>query len=87
MRKINLDNIQEFTRFKNPVGGFICQIMAVEDVPEKEYLKVFYDIAEDGLTEHEVKLIRATVKDGVDAYLNKNHKQIFACFNKIRIGA
>lgn len=46
MRKINLDNIQEFTRFKNPVGGFICQIMAVEDVPDKEYLKVFYDIAE-----------------------------------------
>lgn len=46
MRKINLDNIQEFTRFRNPVGGFICKIMAVEDVPEKEYLKVFYDIAE-----------------------------------------
>lgn len=46
MKKINLDDIREFTRFKNPVGGFICQIMAVEDVPDKEYLKVFYDIAE-----------------------------------------
>jgi hypothetical protein len=46
MKAINLDNVQEFTRFKNPVGGFICQIMAVEDVPDKEYLKVFYDIAE-----------------------------------------
>lgn len=46
MKKIDLSNVQEFIRFKNPVGGFICQIMAVEDVPEKEYLKVFYDIAE-----------------------------------------
>lgn len=46
MRKINLDNIREFVRFKNPVGGFICRIVNVQDVPEKEYLKVFYDIAE-----------------------------------------
>lgn len=46
MRKINLDNIREFVRFKNPVGGFICKIVNVQDVPEKEYLKVFYDIAE-----------------------------------------
>lgn len=46
MKKIDLSNIREFVRFKNPVGGFICQIMAVEDVPDKEYLKVFYDIAE-----------------------------------------
>lgn len=46
MKKLNLDNVQEFTRFKNPVGGFICEIKTIEDVPEKEYLKVGYDIAE-----------------------------------------
>ena len=46
MKKIDLSNIKEFTRFKNPVGGFICKIVNVQDVPEKEYLKVFYDIAE-----------------------------------------
>lgn len=46
MKKINLDNVQEFTRFKNPVGGFICEIKSVEDVPDKEYLKIGYDIAE-----------------------------------------
>ncbi len=46
MKKINLDNVQEFTKFRNPVGGFICVIKSVEDVPEKEYLRVGYDIAE-----------------------------------------
>ena len=46
MKTINLDNVQEFTRFRNPVGGFICVIKSVEDVPEKEYLRVGYDIAE-----------------------------------------
>ena len=46
MKKLNLDNVQEFTKFKNPVGGFICEIKTVEDVPEKEYLRIGYDIAE-----------------------------------------
>lgn len=46
MKHIDLSSIREFTRFKNPVGGFICRIVNVQDVPEKEYLKVFYDIAE-----------------------------------------
>lgn len=46
MKKLDLDNVQEFAKFKNPVGGFICEIKTVEDVPDKEYLKVGYDIAE-----------------------------------------
>ena len=46
MKTINLDNVQEFAKFKNPVGGFICEIKTVEDIPDKEYLKVGYDIAE-----------------------------------------
>ena len=46
MKTLNLDNVQEYTKFKNPVGGFICVIKSVEDVPEKEYLKIGYDIAE-----------------------------------------
>ena len=46
MKKIDLKNDQEFTKFKNPVGGFICEIKTVEDVPEKEYLRIGYDIAE-----------------------------------------
>lgn len=46
MKKINLENVQEFTRFRNPVGGFICEIKTVEDVADREYLKVGYDIVE-----------------------------------------
>lgn len=46
MKNIDLSNVQEFSRFKNPVGGFICTIKGVEDVPEKEYLRVSYDITE-----------------------------------------
>ena len=46
MKKLDLDNVQEFTKFKNPVGGFICEIKSVENFPEKEYLKIGYDIAE-----------------------------------------
>ena len=58
------------------------------DLPDWELEEIFYDIKpDDYLTKEEIEDIRATVKDGVDAYLNKNHKQIFACFNKIRIGA
>ena len=27
-----------------PAGGYVCRIVKVEDVPEKEYLKIYYDI-------------------------------------------
>ena len=47
MKKLNLANVQEFTPFeKVEAGGYICGIYAVEDVPEKEYLKISYDIVE-----------------------------------------
>ena len=47
MKKLNLQNVQEFTPFeKVEAGGYICGIYAVEDVPEKEYLKISYDIVE-----------------------------------------
>ena len=41
----NFDEIQESGSFeKLPVGGYIIKILAVDDVPEKEYLKIFFDI-------------------------------------------
>lgn len=47
MKKINgWDDIQTYVKFENPVGGFICKVIEVEDVPEKEYLKLSYDIVE-----------------------------------------
>lgn len=43
----NFDKIQESGSFeKLPIGGYIVKILAVDDVPEKEYLKIFFDINE-----------------------------------------
>lgn len=47
MKKIDLTNIQEAGEFtKLPAGPYICVISWAEDVPEKEYLKITYDIFE-----------------------------------------
>jgi hypothetical protein len=47
MKRVDMTNVQEagdFTRL--PAGAYICKITNVEDIPDKEYLKVSYDIAE-----------------------------------------
>lgn len=46
MRELDLDNVQEFKPFTNPTGLLVLGAVNVEDVPEKEYLKITYDIAE-----------------------------------------
>jgi len=50
MKKIDNFETVEGTQgggFKRlPAGGYICQISKVEDIPEKEYLKIEYDIIE-----------------------------------------
>ena len=48
MRKINnWENIKENNGFeKLPVGGYIVKILNVQDVADKEYLKVSFDITE-----------------------------------------
>lgn len=47
MRKINWDNVQEATGFDNPIpGAYIAVICGVEDVEDKEYLKIMWDFAE-----------------------------------------
>lgn len=47
MKRIDMTNVQEAGEFtKVPAGAYVCIITAVEDVPDKEYLKVSYDIAE-----------------------------------------
>ena len=62
MKKINLANVEEFKEYENPTaGGYVCGIYAVEDVPEKEYLKLSYDIIEGEFKGYYQKL----VKDGV----------------------
>lgn len=47
MKNINLDEVQEAQEFSRlPIGGYICGIVRAEDIPEKEYLRIEYDIAE-----------------------------------------
>lgn len=46
MKAIDTTNVQEAGEFKKPgPGAYICTLEKVEDVPEKEYLKITYDIA------------------------------------------
>lgn len=41
----NWNEIQEAKTFERlPVGGYVCAIKAVEDVPDKQYLKIYFDI-------------------------------------------
>ena len=47
MRHIDMTNIQEAGDFTTLLAGaYICIIRNVEDVEDREYLKVTYDIAE-----------------------------------------
>lgn len=46
MKRINnWENIQESTTFKRlKSSGYICKILKVEDHPDKEYLKIYFDV-------------------------------------------
>ena len=57
MKKINLANVEEFKPFARvDAGGYVCGICSVEDVPDKEYLKITYDIIEGELKAHYTNL-------------------------------
>ena len=46
MKHIDMTNVQEAGEFERvPAGAYVCVIRNVEDFPNKEYLKVTYDIA------------------------------------------
>ena len=47
MRNINWNEIEEAQEYKRVTpGGYICGIVSAQDFPEKEYLKIEYEIAE-----------------------------------------
>lgn len=47
MKKINMNTVQEAGGFSRPeAGAYVCVIRKVEDNESKEYLRIFYDIAE-----------------------------------------
>jgi len=53
MKKIDMTNVLEAGESKRlPAGAYICKITDVKDVPDKEYLKVSYDISEGEYAGH-----------------------------------
>ena len=47
MKPFNWAGVEETAPFeKLPAGGYVIRIVGVEDVPQKEYLNIVYDIAE-----------------------------------------
>lgn len=47
MQKVNWDEVQEAQEFDNPTpGAYIAKICQVQDVEEKEYIKIAWDFAE-----------------------------------------
>lgn len=47
MKKIDLSNVQEAGSSTRPVAGaYVCEIKSVEDLTDKEYLKIGFDITE-----------------------------------------
>lgn len=45
MKNIDWNSVEEAQEYKSlPAGGYICEITAAEDVEEKEYLRLEYDI-------------------------------------------
>lgn len=60
MKKLNLNDVQEAQGYKTVApGGYICEIKAVEDVEEKEYLRMELDIAEGDFANHYQTLYEA----------------------------
>lgn len=63
MKNIDLTNVeaQQSGEFERPqAGGYIIQLGAVLDVPEKEYLKISYDIAEGKFKGHYTDMYQRT---------------------------
>lgn len=53
MKKVDTSNVQEAGEQKRlPAGAYNCVIRKVEDFPDREYLKVSYDIAEGEFAGH-----------------------------------
>lgn len=59
MKQFDLDSVVEANEFPRvKPGGYICQITAVNDVPNQEYLKIEYDIAEGDLKDYYFNLYK-----------------------------
>lgn len=66
---INWNDVQEAEGFERlPAGGYVVKIMAAEDVPEREYIKISFDIAEGKYANYFTKQYR----DRMDSFGKAN---------------
>lgn len=60
MKNINWTNVPDQVEFKKlTTGGYIAIITTAQDVPDKEYLKLEFDIAQGDFADHYQKLFDA----------------------------
>jgi len=59
MEYVDLSKVQEASSGgRIPAGGYICRLISVEDVPDKKYLKIEFDIAEGEHAGHYLRLFQ-----------------------------
>ena len=64
MQATNWNEVEEAQEFENPTaGGYVCRIIDVKDVPERQYLLVTLDIAEGKFTDRGKELQERTGAD------------------------
>ena len=77
MKAVNLENVQEAgTGNSLKAGGYVCKITSVEDVPEKEYLYVEFDVAEGEYKDYYKKLQEAKNFWGGSMYKSYKEKAL-----------
>jgi hypothetical protein len=60
MRKVDWNSVPDQQDFKKLTpGGYICNITSAIDVPDKEYIKIEFDIAEGEFAGHYARLFEA----------------------------
>lgn len=80
MRQLQLDNVQEAGSYNRlPAGGYICRYTKVEDVPEKEYLYMEFDIESGEYKDYYKKTWRRVWTFGVVEFTEAIKKRRFLC--------
>lgn len=60
MKRFDMDKVKEASDFQRlQPGGYVCKITGVQDMPDREYLKLEYDIAEGEFKDHYMELYNA----------------------------
>jgi len=76
MKPIDLSNVQEAgNSTKLPAGGYICKIISAEDVEDRAYILVQYDIEEGEYAHYYEERFRANPTWGWGGKLYKSYKQ------------